>query len=252
MKHFQIISFVFCCMIINHAHAQFVEQGEIEYEVKTNMKKSMGNSPWAEMMKDKMPDFKTLYFKMNFGGGQTEYQYLRWDNKEAFPSMMNQGDDKSAWFADHQTGKLQMTKEVFGSPFNITDSLPSIEWKLSNENRIIAGYNCRKAVGKIMDSVYVFAFYTDEITTPGGPCSVGGLPGMILGMTIPRLYTSWIAVKVTPSESNKLTRPEFPKGNAFTMQSAVATMREKTKDWMDPNDPESAMWIRMMVWTLQL
>ena len=61
---------------------------------------------------------------------------------------------------------------------------------------MIAGFNCRKAVTKIFDSVYVFAFYTDEIIISGGPCSINGLPGMILGVTIPRLYTSWIATKV--------------------------------------------------------
>ena len=72
-----------------------------------------------------------------------------------------------------------------------------MEWRLTNENRVIAGFNCRKAVAKIFDSVYVFAFYTDEILIPGGPCSINGLPGMILGVTIPRLFTSWIATKVT-------------------------------------------------------
>jgi GLPGLI family protein len=36
-----------------------------------------------------------------------------------------------------------------------------------------------------MEDVYVFAFYTDDITTiSGGPCSINGLPGMILGLTI--------------------------------------------------------------------
>jgi GLPGLI family protein len=44
--------------------------------------------------------------------------------------------------------------------------------------------------------VYVFAFYTDDIMISGGPCSINGLPGMILGLTIPRLYTSFIATKV--------------------------------------------------------
>lgn len=252
MKHFKLIFSFICSLVAISSQAQFVEQGEIEYEMKTNVKKSMGNSSWAEMMKDKMPDFKTIYYKLNFDKEKTAYQYLRWDNKEAFPTMVSQSDDKSAWFTNHQTGIMQMTKEVFGSPFNITDSLPVIEWKLFNENRIIAGYNCRKAMGKIMDSVYVFAFYTDEIITPGGPCSVGGLPGMILGMTIPRLYTSWIATKVTPVENGKFTNPEFPKSNAFNMKNALATMQDKTKDWVDVNDPESIKWIRMMAWWLQL
>ena len=42
--------------------AQFIESGVIEFEVKTSVKKSMGNSSWAESMKDKLPPFKTSYF----------------------------------------------------------------------------------------------------------------------------------------------------------------------------------------------
>jgi GLPGLI family protein len=72
-----------------------------------------------------------------------------------------------------------------------------LDWKLvPNETREIAGFNCRKAQAVIFDSVYVFAFYTDEITVSGGPMGIHGLPGMILGITIPRMFTSWIATKL--------------------------------------------------------
>ena len=67
----------------------------------------------------------------------------------------------------------------------------------------IAGFNCRKAVGKIFDSVYIFVFYAEEIPISGGPCAIRGLPGMIMGMTIPRLYTSWIATKVNVVSVNE-------------------------------------------------
>ncbi len=47
-----------------------------------------------------------------------------------------------------------------------------------------------------MDSIYVVAFYTDEILTTGGPESFTGLPGMILGIAIPHEHVSWFATKV--------------------------------------------------------
>ncbi len=62
--------------------------------------------------------------------------------------------------------------------------------------RTIAGFECSKAVTIICDSVYVVAFYTDEMPVSGGPESFGGLPGMILGIAIPRLHTTWFATKV--------------------------------------------------------
>jgi GLPGLI family protein len=49
-------------------------------------------------------------------------------------------------------------KQIVGTNFVVEDSIPNIQWKITNEHREIAGYNCRKAVGKIYDDVYVFAF----------------------------------------------------------------------------------------------
>jgi hypothetical protein len=39
-----------------------------------------------------------------------------------------------------------------------------------------------------MEDVYVFAFYTDDITISGGPCSINGTR-YDFRLTIPRLYT---------------------------------------------------------------
>ena len=231
--------------------AQFIESGEIEFEVKTNIKKTMGSSSWAEMMKDKLPNFKTNYYTYSFSQNKSLYKFDHWENKDALPEMFRKSDESSTWFFDFNTGKMTMQKEVFGSAFNIKDSIRNVRWKLSNENRIIAGYNCRKATGIIMDSVYVFAFYTDEITIPGGPCSINGLPGMILGLTIPRLYSSWIATKVTLTKPT-VTEPQASK-NIFNLKSANETIIEKTKGWMgNDDDPESRKWLDQLIWNLML
>jgi GLPGLI family protein len=74
-----------------------------------------------------------------------------------------------------------MQKQIVGTNFVVEDSIPNIQWKLTNEHREIAGYNCRKAVGKIYDDVYVFAFYTDDIIISGGPCSINKLTGHDFG-----------------------------------------------------------------------
>ena len=251
MKKFILIGLFFTGLTLK-TNAQFIEAGQIEFEVKTSLKKTMGSSSWAEMMKDKLPDFKTVYFKYNFSGNKSIYQFDRWENKELIPEMFRQSDEKSVWYTDYNSHQFNMQKEVFGSSFNVKDTLTKIEWKISNENRIIAGYNCRKATGKIMDSVYVFAFYTEEITIPGGPCTINGLPGMILGLTIPRLYSSWIATKVTTnSKEPAITEPSITK-NIFNKSSVYKTLVEKTKDWMSSDDPESRKWLDQLIWNVML
>jgi GLPGLI family protein len=96
---------------------------------------------------------------------------------------------------------------------------------------VIAGFNCRKAVSKIFDSVYVFAFYTDEIMISGGPCTINGLPGMILGMTIPRLFTSWIATKVMINEVNEAAIKPSSTKKAFPNKEFRNLLAERSKDW---------------------
>ncbi len=78
----------------------------------------------------------------------------------------------------------------------LSNPLRKIDWKIGSEIRKIAGFDCRKAVGKIMDSIIVIAFYSDEIIPSGGPESFTGLPGMILGLAIPRMHATWYATKL--------------------------------------------------------
>jgi GLPGLI family protein len=244
-----IFSILLLTFTVSFTNAQqFVSKAIIEYEVKTNMKKTMGNSRWAEMMGDNLPAFKTGYYKFTFADNKSIYKFDHWDEKAKIPDFFKKSDEENAWYFDHNTSNFNMQKNIFGSNFNINDSLLNIEWKLSNENRTIAGYNCRKAVGKIMDSVYVFAFYTEEILIPGGPCSVHGLPGMILGMTIPRMFSSWIAIKVTVDNVNTADIKPVTAKTTYTLKNFKTNIHERTKEWGSPDDPESAKWMEQFMW----
>lgn len=210
---------------------QFVDKALIEFEVNTNLKKTMSNDSWDEMMKDNLSDLKISYFNYIFADNKSLFLFDRWSAKTRIPKYQKEADEENSWYFDFTTGKMNMQKQIVGTNFVITDSIPKIEWKITNENREIAGYNCRKAVGKIMDDVYVFAFYTDDITISGGPCSINGLPGMILGLTIPRLYTSYIATKVDVTLSNtSAIKPIVAKKN-YDLMGLKSLIEEKTKDW---------------------
>ena len=160
-------------------HAQqFINKAVIEYEVKSNIQKTMGNNSWEEMLKENLPQFKTGYYTFTFADNKSVYKFDHWGDKK-MPEWLRKSDEENVWYYNYNTGKFDMQKNVWGSNFNVEDSIPALEWKLTNENRVIAGFNCRKAVAKMFDSVYVFAFYTDEIIIPGGPCTINGLPGLI-------------------------------------------------------------------------
>lgn len=217
----------------------FVSKGQIEYEVKSDIKKTMGNDAWDEKLKDKLPRFKIGYFTLTFADGKSSYQFDRWDGPK-LPNFLTSSDEEDKYFYDHNSDRYSMQKNIYGTNINIADSIPHIKWKLENENRIIAGFNCRKAVAILFDSVYVFAFYTEEITLTGGPGSFQGLPGTIMGVTIPRLYTSWIATKLTVNGIDVSRIKPLTAKKMITMNDFKSIVKERTSDWYSPDDPDEA------------
>lgn len=227
----------------------FIDEAVVEYEVKTNIKKTMGSGMWAEMLKENLPQFKTGYYSLSFSGNKSLYKFDHWDDKVKMPEFLRKSDEENIWFYDYNSSKFNIQKDIYGSKFNIEDSINKIDWHLENENRIIAGFNCRKAVGKIMDSVYVFAFYTDEILLTGGPASVNGLPGLILGLTIPRLYTSYIATKVTLTGADKANIKAPAAKKYLTAAAFKKDIHTRIKEWISEDDDEdSKQWTNQFLW----
>ena len=231
---------------------QFIDKAVVEYEVKTNEKKKMGNGRWAEMMQENMPQFKIGYFQLSFSGNKSIFKFNRWDEKGKVPEWMRKDDELSIYFTDYTTGKLYQNKTIIGSGFLVEDSITKINWRLTNESRIIAGFNCRKAVGIIMDSVYVFAFYTEEILLPGGPCTINGLPGMILGLTIPRMYTSFIATKVMLSGLQEAELKPMAAKKYNNRAALKKLITERAKDWSSDEDEDSKAWRNQFIWSALL
>ena len=122
----------------------FIDKATIEYEVKANIKKNMGNGSWEEMMKDKLPTFKTGYYTFTFADNKSIYKFDRWPEKDKMPEYMRKDDESNTWYFDHNTGKMNIQKNIFGSAFNIEDSILKLEWRLTNESRNIAGFNSKK------------------------------------------------------------------------------------------------------------
>src|SRR5665647_87728 len=223
---------------IANVHAQqFISKAIIEYEVKSNIQKTMGNGTFEDMIKDQLPQFKTGYFNFTFADNKSIYKFDHWsDESKKVPIWLKRGDEDNVWYYDYNTGRYNNQKSVFGTDISLEDTIPKLRWRITADNRVIAGFNCRKAVAVIFDSVYVFAFYTDEIMISGGPCSINGLPGMILGVTIPRLYTSWIATKVMVNKVDEsIIKPVAVKKN-YTMKNLKSTIDERTKDWYSEGD----------------
>ncbi|MEO6136798.1 MAG: GLPGLI family protein [Ginsengibacter sp.] len=217
---------------------QFIKQARIEYEVRNKIEKNTDGGIFDELMNEKMPDFMTTYYTNTFSNNKSIYKFERWGD-EKIPGFLKEGVDENIWFTNFNSDQFAMQKNFWGNNILVSDSIPKLKWKLENENRMIAGFNCRKAVAVIFDSVYVFAFYTEEITFSGGPQSLNGLPGMILGVTIPRLSTSWIATKVMLNDVNE-NDIKLPKAKKeFKFYDLKKLIEDRTKDWNSDDEKEN-------------
>jgi GLPGLI family protein len=240
----KIVASIIILTAISANAQQFINNGMIEYEVRINNHRMFGDGLFAEMFKDKMPNFSTTYYKLTFNDNKAIYKYDRLNEKDKLPWGSNNAED-NVWYNDFNSNTRVNQKSVFGDIYILSDSLMNLDWKLMpNETREIAGFICRKAQAVIFDSVYVFAFYTDEITVSGGPMGIHGLPGMILGITIPRMFTSWIATKLQVNGVNTNIIAAPTKGKKKPATELEASVRKATKDW--------GTWGQQSVWNIFL
>jgi GLPGLI family protein len=226
------------CITTGFSQQMFITQGKIEFEKRVNLYKMLeaawgdgdDSRSWLEEYKKTIPNHKNFYFDLYFNGDKTLYKPGREEVSTGhMPDWLLVANENTV-FSDLKKEQSVSQKSIFDSKYLIQDSLRKVNWKITSDTRNIAGFECRKAVGIIMDSVYVIAFYTDEIVTHGGPESFNNLPGMILGIAIPRLNTTWFATKLelVPVTPEELVAPK--KGKKADNNSLQAIVKEHLQE----------------------
>ena len=228
-----LLACLFALPLATIAQVKFLSGGKIEFERKINVhrqREASEDETWYKEFISKQPRFYTSYFDLHFTEGKTLYKPGR--EGEQFRAWWIVGPSKeNVVITDIEKQMMNSQKKVFEDTYLLTDSIGKLEWKITEEVRQIAGFDCRKAVAVICDSVYVVAFYTEEITVPGGPESFNGLPGMILGLAIPRLYTTWFATKVELIEPKPTDFAIPSRGKKITEKNLETILKSSMKDW---------------------
>jgi len=220
----------------------FTTNGIIEYEKSVNMYAvfqkiiDKDNEAWLQpafdSYKKTQPQFRKLKSTLAFGNNKTMFTPIEpeAEGNTFFLDNPMVGQNNTVQ-TDLNTYISVDQKKVFESLFLVKDSVRKINWKITTETREIAGFTCRRANALVLDSVYVVAFYTDDITVPGGPESFAGLPGMILGLAIPHENVTWFATKVNevPVDEKALAAPK--KGKAVNRKELTATLTDVMKNW---------------------
>jgi|GEM_PF-84428 len=120
------------------------------------------------------------------------------------------------YYQNLKTGLTEIELEL-DDKYLLKDSLQVVTWRFTDEYRDIAGYECRRVNGATADSLYIVAFYTDQIPVSGGPVLTGGLPGMILGLAIPEMHINYWARQVDLTVDNVPRQWRDKKSKALRM-----------------------------------
>ncbi len=80
---------------------------------------------------------------------------------------------------DFQSETVYVQERISKNVYQYQESIPKLDWKLTNDKMILLGYKCKSAKLSFRGRNYV-AWYTDEIPKSDGPYIFSGLPGLIL------------------------------------------------------------------------
>jgi len=223
-------------------YAYFIETGKIEFEKKVNMYAKLksrvkDDNAFMQKIYDEyrrtQPQFNTSKSTLSFSKDKSIYQFLEEDKAASGffgsePWLMV----KNEVHHNFNTDSVISIKKVYGEDYIVKDKKREVLWKITNEMREIAGYQCRRANGLILDSVYVVAFFSEEILPSGGPESFSGLPGMILGIALPHENVTWFATKVEPNNQSSSSVIKPPKkAKQVTGKEYEADLKKSMKGW---------------------
>lgn len=78
-----------------------------------------------------------------------------------------------------EQGKYTYINKVGVDQFMYEESLPDMNWELTDSVKTVCGYKCHQAQAEVYGRTWT-VWYATEIPIPYGPYVLGGLPGLIL------------------------------------------------------------------------
>ena len=130
---------------------------------------------------------------------------------------------------DLSEGGMVETHKFMGRTFRVVDQRPAYEWRLTGEQAEHQGYMVIKAMAE-HDSTAIEAWFTPQIPVPGGPGRYGGLPGMILVVSVDNGHIKYFATEIALGdvEEGLIRRPE--KGDEMSQREYDEMVAEKTDE----------------------
>ena len=244
-------------MLIAISSLAQVKEGKILYErtMQLQIRINDDNPAFQNMIpkerKDKFELFftegKSLWQAVEDDGQSDETSFGDGNGMRVFRAI---GSDDIAFHNITERKKVEQ-REFAGKSYIIADSIKKMNWKVAGETKVILGHTCMKATTqrmqesfrmtmdngeakreKVMDTLKIVAWFTNEIPGSFGPDTYQGqLPGTILEIDVDNGRNSFKAIEISPkvdiakikepSKGKKVTAEEFTKERETLMQEMM-------------------------------
>lgn len=174
-----------------------INSAKITYERKTNLYKKIKSRNVQDWIKEE-DKIKIEYFELFITDTCSLFKPQESDLREFY----SWATSKNTVYQNFNNNTRYLIKTIWGEELHLTDSLFKRQWQITENNRNIAGYVCRKAIWQANDSVKIYAWFSYDLTPNTGPESFNGLPGTILGLATEDGGVVYFAKKV------ELVKPE--------------------------------------------
>ena len=135
-----------------------------------------------------------------------------------------------AAYVDPEAGTVVEARGFLGRNFRVTRERPSLEWQLTSEQAEHLGYMVMKATAQQDSATTVEAWFTPQIPVQGGPESYGGLPGLILVLSVNDGQVQYQATEVALGElEDGLIRPP-DEGDEMEQEEFERLVRERLEE----------------------
>jgi len=227
---FLIVALIICNLGFSQTSEGIViyKKNFIETETQNN------NKFMLKQMKALSPEFDKMRFTLKFSKNESLFEIeetIRFEENIRFKLASSIGGSKGSFYFNLIDKEVINKKEAFGGQFLVTSNISNIKWQTHNETKKIGNYVCYKAttIKVVKNSKGTFnhpvtAWYTLQIPIGFGPIGYGGLPGLIVELSVQNIKYSISKVVLNPKKKVVIKKPT--KGKVVTKEEFNAIGKE--------------------------
>ena len=163
------------------------------------------------------------------GNSKGETIYLKTEDEEEESSFfsMDISSNEDIIYTNYKQKTFTKQSSFMSRKFLIDGEIIPRDWTLLKEDSKIAGYNCKKAFSLDTPTDTIYAWYSDAIPFQYGPKEFGGLPGLILKVSVEGMEIQATSV-VLSKDDLEINKPQ--KGKKVTAQEFEEIQKKRLKD----------------------